>query len=137
MSVFIDSRILVYAHDESAGEKHFVANRLIRELWELPVRPVISVQVCKELWRVLNRCEVMGRPETADLVRNYLQWEVIPEDEQLLATALELRGDYDLSVWDACILAAARRAGVTQLWRESLEAGREYGGVTVLNPLVV
>ena len=80
MSVFVDTTILVYAHSEGAAEKHLVANRLVRELWQLPVLPVISVQVCKERWRSLQACEQMEREVADRLVESYLQWRVVPED---------------------------------------------------------
>ena len=31
---FIDTNILIYAHDVSAGQKHNCAQRLIRYLWQ-------------------------------------------------------------------------------------------------------
>src|ERR1022692_926671 len=31
---FVDTNILVYAHDETAGEKHHRARSLLAELWE-------------------------------------------------------------------------------------------------------
>jgi predicted nucleic acid-binding protein len=32
--VFVDTNILVYAHDLDAGRKHQVAMSLLRDLWE-------------------------------------------------------------------------------------------------------
>jgi hypothetical protein len=32
--VFVDTNILVYAHDLSAGDKHDIAARLVSECWE-------------------------------------------------------------------------------------------------------
>ncbi|NIP95698.1 MAG: PIN domain-containing protein [Akkermansiaceae bacterium] len=136
MSVFVDTNILVYAHDETAAEKHLVANRLVRELWQLPVLPVISVQVCLELWRVLNWSAQLAREEIGNLVGSYLQWRVIPEDRELMAAALRLRREFGISIWDSCIVAAAQRGGVQQLWSVGMEPGKRFGAVTVVNPLV-
>lgn len=135
MSVFIDSGILVYAHDRGAGEKHLVANRLVRELWRLPVLPVISVQVCRELWWILSQSPDLEREGLARLVASYLVWRVIPEDGELVAAALELQHRFGISVWDSWIVAAALRAGVRQLWSDSV-AVLEYGPLQVVNPLV-
>ena len=136
MSVFVDTNILVYAHDETAAELHLVANRLVRELWQLPVQPVISVQVCLELWRVLICSGRLAAEEMSELVGSYLQWRVIPEDRELMTAALELRCEHDLSLWDSCIVAAAQKAGARQLWSTGMEAGKRFGDVTVVNPLV-
>ncbi len=135
MSVFVDTTILVSAHDRGAV-RHVVANRLVRELWQLPVLPVISVQVCRELWRALNRSPDLERDVLVQLVESYLEWCVVPEDGDLVAAAFELRRRFELPVWDSWIVAAAQRAGVRQLWSDVLEAGRVFGEVTVVNPLV-
>lgn len=134
MSVFIDTGILVCAHDRRA-EGHVVANRLVRELWALPVLPVISVQVCKELWRVLRRAPGL-EGEVAVLVESYLQWRVVPEDAALVGSAFGLRRDFGISLWDSWIVAAAQRAEVAQLWSVSGLAGREFDDLVVVNPLV-
>ena len=55
VSVFVDTGTLVYPHDRGAGAKHVVAKRLVRELWRLPVLAVISVQVFRGLWWILQR----------------------------------------------------------------------------------
>ena len=34
MSTFVDTNILVYAHDVDAGSRHDVAAALLRQLWE-------------------------------------------------------------------------------------------------------
>jgi len=135
VSVFIDTSILVCAHDARAAEKHFVANRLVRELWQLPILPVISVQVCKEFWGALSRSAGLAREEMAQLVESYLQWRVVPEDSVLLAVALQLRREFGISVWDSCIVAAAQKAEVRQLWSEGMEPGMSFGDVMVVNPL--
>ena len=90
MSVFVDTTILVSAHDREAA-RHVVANRLVRELWQLPVLPVISVQVCRELWRALSRSSDLERDVLVQLVQSYLKWRVVPEDGDLVAAAFELR----------------------------------------------
>ncbi len=113
-----------------------VANRLVRGLWRLPVLPVISVQVCKELWSALSRSRVLEREGLAGLVESYLQWRVVPEDRALMTAAFELRRRFGISVWDSWIVAAAQRAGVRQLWSDTMEVGREFGEVLVVNPLV-
>jgi predicted nucleic acid-binding protein len=45
--VFVDTNVLVYAHDVDAGRRHAVATRLVAELWETR-RAVTSTQVLQE-----------------------------------------------------------------------------------------
>lgn len=53
--IFVDANILVYAHDLDAGEKHEQAKVLVRDLWNQPQPPAISVQVLQELFVNLHR----------------------------------------------------------------------------------
>jgi predicted nucleic acid-binding protein len=41
---------------------------------------------------------------------------------------------WQISFWDATVIAAATSSGSKVLWTEDLQHGREYGSVTVLNP---
>ena len=47
--VFVDTNVLVYAHDLDAGERHEVAARLVADLWEARTA-VISTQVLQEFY---------------------------------------------------------------------------------------
>ena len=51
---FVDTNILVYAHDRSAGIKHLRAKRLLEQLWESG-QGVLSTQVLQELCFNLRR----------------------------------------------------------------------------------
>ena len=48
--------------------------------------------------------------------------------------AVRLRSRFQISYWDACIIAAAEQAGCETLYSEDLNAGQTYVGVTVQNP---
>ena len=45
VDVFIDTNILVYAHDRDAGPKHVKAAELVEGFWDRQDIPCISVQV--------------------------------------------------------------------------------------------
>ena len=47
--VFVDTNILVYAHDVSAGIKHDTAKNLIQDLWENKTG-CLSIQVMQEFY---------------------------------------------------------------------------------------
>ena len=47
-NIFVDTNILIYAHDSSEKGKHEKAKEKILELWHQAVQPVISVQVIEE-----------------------------------------------------------------------------------------
>ena len=52
--IFVDTNILVYAHDLSAGERHDRAYAIIESLWEAETG-VISTQVFQEFYVTITR----------------------------------------------------------------------------------
>ena len=69
---FVDTNILVYAHDRSAGAKHLRAQELIKQIWEAG-NGVLSVQVLQELCISLRRNarNPMKLEEIRQLIRDY------------------------------------------------------------------
>ena len=45
--VFVDTNILVYAHDKDAGDKYLLAKAKVESLWNRQILPSISVRSCK------------------------------------------------------------------------------------------
>lgn len=43
---------------------------------------------------------------------------------------------WEISLWDALILVAARASGASELITEDLSHGQNYGGVKVVNPFL-
>lgn len=132
--VFIDTNILVYAHDLDAGEKHEKAKELVRELWDQSPAAWLSVQVLQELFVNLVRKGVESA-EARELVNDYMHWRVVETTVALLTGGLDEQERWNISLWDGLILAAARSAAVKELWSEDLNEGQDYDGIVVVNPL--
>lgn len=132
--IFVDTNILVYAHDAQAGDRHARAKQRLAQLWSGESLPGISIQVLQEFYVNLVR---KGVPDDAAqaTVTDYLQWEVVDGDADLLVDGMALCRRWQLSLWDALIIAAARRSGANTVWSEDFNTGQDYGGVTVVNPL--
>ena len=73
---------------------------------------------------------------SADIVRSYLAWPVMENTRALLRQALALQQRWQLSYWDAAVVAAAQQAGARKLWTEDLTPGQDFNGVVVVNPLL-
>lgn len=103
---FVDTNILMYAHDRAAGAKHERAKALVQELWR-DRTGVVSTQVLQEL--TVNLRRRAGKPldtrTTRDVVADYLTWQVVVN-------------------------------GVEVLYSEDLSDGQQYGPVRVVNPLI-
>jgi predicted nucleic acid-binding protein len=134
---FVDTNILVYAHDSSTGVKHQRAQELLEQLWGSG-QGVLSTQVLQEL--CINLRRKAGNPlpleEIRLLLRDYMTWEVVTNTPESVLQALEIETRYKTSFWDALILQAAERAGAAILYSEDLAAGQRYGSIEVVNPLI-
>ena len=130
---FIDTSILLYAASTSEDEaaKRAKARQVLAQPdWGL------SVQVLQELYVNLirpPRC-AMSHADAVDLIRQLVRRPVVATDPGLVLEALRLKQRFQLSYWDAAIIAAARVVGASILYSEDLNHGQDYEGVTVKNP---
>lgn len=133
---FVDTNILMYAHDTAAGEKHRRAKALVEELWETRAG-VVSTQVLQELAVNLRRKakNPLDAKATRDVVSDYLAWHVVVNEGDSVLEALDLETRYRVSFWDALVIQAAHAAGAEILYSEDFADGQRYGTVRVKNPL--
>ncbi|MEA2342260.1 MAG: hypothetical protein QOF63_429 [Thermoanaerobaculia bacterium] len=133
---FVDTNILIYAHNADAGAKHERARLLVEELWRSR-SGVVSTQILQEL--AVNLRRKMGQPlgakATRNIITDYLSWHVVVNDAVSTLEALELQERYRISFWDALVIEAARTSGAEVLYSEDLSDGQFYDSVQVINPL--
>ena len=134
VEVFVDTNILVYAHDIEAGAKHERAKEVVAEAWRYSPLPWLSIQVLQELLVTLRRKGIEPR-EARRTVEDYMQWRVVENTLSVFAIGLDEVDRWQVSLWDAMILAAARCAAVETVWSEDLSEGQDYGGIAIVNPL--
>ncbi len=133
---FVDTNILVYAHDLSKGAKHERARALIEKLWDTG-GGVLSTQVLQELCISLRRktARPLSVEETRKLIEDYSSWDIVVNTAESVLQALDIELRYMISFWDALIVQAATRCGAAVLYSEDLADGQNYGAVRVINPL--
>ena len=132
---FVDTNVLVYAHDMTAGDKHTRARALVEELWETR-EGCLSVQVLQEFF--VNVTRKIAKPldaETAKgIVVDFSRWHLhVPAADDVLA-AIGIHQRTGISFWDAMIVRSAAEIGCAVLYSEDLNTGQEYSGVRVENP---
>ena len=134
---FVDTNILVYAYDRSAGEKHDLAKTLIETLWN-DNTGIISTQVLQEFYVNVRRKvqSPLSATEARKLIEDYLSWKVVVNDGAALLEAIEIEQRYQLSFWDALIVQAANTGSAEVLYSEDLNDGQRYGEVRVENPFL-
>jgi predicted nucleic acid-binding protein len=133
---FVDTNILIYAHDREAGLEHERARKLIEHLWTTG-QGALSTQVLQELCVNLRRrvAHPLASDEIVKLIEDYLSWEIVINTAQAIVAALGIEARYKISYWDALILHAAECCGAAVLYSEDLSHGQRYGAVEVVDPL--
>ena len=132
---FVDTNVLVYAHDTSAGEKHARAKALVTELWQSG-NGCLSVQVLQEFYVTVTQKvrKPLSREMAARIIEYLSHWQVHTPDAGDVLEAIRIHRRYSLSFWDAMIIRSAQALGSNVIWSEDLNAGQDYGGVMVVNP---
>jgi predicted nucleic acid-binding protein len=134
---FIDSNVLVYAFDRTAGRKNERARELLARLWS-DGGGCLSLQVLQEFFVTATGrlTEKLSHAEAARRVAQYSEWHVHEPGKRDLLAAIDLRRELRVSFWDAMIVQSARSLGCEVLWTEDLNDGQRYAGVLVRNPFV-
>jgi predicted nucleic acid-binding protein len=132
---FVDTNVLIYAHDLSAGDKCHQAKALLKQLWETRAG-CLSVQVLQEFY--VNVTRKVARPLTTEvaarIIADLSAWEIHRPGAEDVLNAIQIQNRYQLSFWDAMIVVSAQQLGCVTLWSEDLTPGRIYAGVTARNP---
>lgn len=133
---FLDTNILVYAHDSTQGAKHEQAQALVETLWESG-DGILSTQVLQEL--CINLRRKSSRPlsveETRKVIGDYSTWKIVVNTAESVLQALDFESLYQISFWDALIVQAATSSEAKIIYSEDLGDGQTYGAVRVVNPL--
>jgi predicted nucleic acid-binding protein len=133
MSVFVDTNVVVYAHDHGAGPKQQMAREVLEHM---AGSLVISAQVLSEFYWVATRrlTPPLARPDAAEAVEHLSALPVVTTTAGLVLSAIATARNETLSLWDALIIEAASTAGCDRVLTEDLQHDRVIRGVRVENP---
>lgn len=135
--VFVDTNILIYAHDRDAGLRWQRATQALDLLWTTRTGRM-SVQVLQEFFAVATR-KLKAAVEVAtarEVIRTYSPWVTVPTDVDTVLRASEIAEVAQISFWDGMIVAAAERCGAATLYTEDLNDGQIIAGIRVVNPVL-
>ena len=132
MRVFLDTNIVVYAFDGADLAKQKAAITILQS----EERLVVSTQVLLETWWTLTRklATPMSPERATNVVDELSKLPVINTDRELVARSIRSSCEYQIAVWDALIIEAARAGACTRVLSEDLQHGQNFGGVIVDNP---
>ena len=131
--VFIDTNLLVYSLDEHFPDKREKARAVLRTL-EQERRAVISTQVLQEFYCASTKKLGVDSARAQSYVKAFERFEVAVIEPPAIHKAIDISSFYQLSFWDALIVAAATQTNCTELYTEDLSAGQVLQGIIVVNP---
>jgi predicted nucleic acid-binding protein len=133
VATFVDTNVLVYAVDRADKRKNRIARTVLAESVS---HFVISSQVLNEYYVAVTRKLEPPLPEStaAQTVRQLARGRVVSLDAELVLNAVDVCITSRLSIWDALIVSAAKKAGCQTLLTEDLNDGQVIEGITVKNP---
>jgi predicted nucleic acid-binding protein len=132
---FVDTNILVYAHDAAAGQKHTEARALLEALWQSR-QGCLGVQVLQEFYVTVTQkvAAPYTTAEAARIIKDLGTWRVhAPAVSDVLA-AIDLQGRHQLSFWDAMMVQSANALGCQVVWTEDLSHGQKIDQTLIQNP---
>jgi predicted nucleic acid-binding protein len=132
---FVDTNILVYAHDTSAGGKQERARALVEQLWNSR-DGCLSVQILQEFFVTVTRKipKPLDAATAKELVADLSRWYVhVPSADDVLG-AIGLHQRTGISFWDAMIVCSAVEIGCGVIYSEDLNHGQLYDGTRIENP---
>ena len=131
--VFVDTNVLIYALDDADLKKQAAAREWRAELWKRR-QGRISFQVLEEFYAKVTRKWPDVRQDARSEVRDLLAWRPLTVDAVMLENAWKIQDRYQISFWDALIVAAAKSASCRYLLTEDFQVGQDLDGLLVVNP---
>jgi len=131
---FIDTNILIYAHDIDARVKNEIAKAVLRELWSERTG-ALSMQVLQEFYINVTRkiASPLSKDSARSVVTSYAMWcmETTPAE---ISAAFRIEDESRIGFWDALIVSSAVKSGATRILSEDLNAGQRIAGILIENP---
>ncbi len=132
---FVDTNILIYAHDRSAAEKRIIATDLVTRLVEQG-SGLLSTQVLMEFYVAVTRKipSPITPGKASEIISDFGTWTVFRPEVEDIVHSIRIARANKIHFWDAMIVRASSELEAWVLWTEDLNPGQVYEGVIVRNP---
>ena len=133
IAYFLDSNVLIYAATAKTSDprKFQISRDLI-----LGATFGVSGQTLSEFCSVVRKKNLLASESLREWLRFLGVMPLVPVDQDYVLAGLEVANRYELSYYDAALLAAAARLGTSIFYTEDLNHGQLYGSVRALNPFL-
>ena len=134
----IDTNILVYAYDNSEGEKHKASRDILKKIWK-EGGGVVCLQNLMGFFVVITK-KVENPVDIADakaIVEDILKsnnCRIIDRDVDTFLDAVDLVSEHEIHLWDAVIAACMKENDITEIGTEDKEDFKKITGIKVTVP---
>lgn len=136
-AVFFDTNVLLYAVDDTEPDKQGRAQGWLAACWRRRCGR-LSTQVLNEFyWNARKRFrDAISAGDARAEVRRYQLWRPWVIDAATIETAWAAESRYQISYWDALMVAAAQQQGCAILLTEDLQHDQRIDQLRVVNPFL-
>lgn len=130
----LDTNILVYALDTTAGAKHTLAAEIVDRAVECDCH--LTLQALSEFYAAVTRKGMMSKAEAAAQVEDWLLlFPTISPSSAAVRSALAHAVAGRASYWDALLVATAGEGGCDFVLSEDMADNGRLDALTIINPI--
>lgn len=129
----VDTNVLIYSNDSREPVKRQIALNLLANLTDV----ALLWQVACEYVAAARKLEKFGftqKDAFADVALLQQAWKPILPTWQILIRAENLMDNYQVSYWDALIVAACLENNIPKLYTEDIADNFRKEGLEIINP---
>ncbi len=130
---FVDTNVLLYTLDPRDDAKKRQALLWVEWLWQ-STAAYLSWQVLQEFYYNAVRKFSVPPGQARLAVAAWSEWHPPDVTFSLIERAWFWTDQSQITFWDAMIVSAAERVGCRWLLSEDFQTGRQFAGLTVVNP---
>lgn len=135
---FLDTNILVYAHDSGyLSQKNISESLIVKGIMDEVA--VISTQVLSEFFVTITR--KVEKPLAVKAAKKEIKllgsMEIVELDMEMILLAIDLHIKNKISYWDSLIIISAQQSGCSCIYSEDLSDGQIFNNIKVINPYKV
>jgi predicted nucleic acid-binding protein len=131
---FFDTNVLLYLYSTADATKQARAQEIFERYDERDI--VLSTQVIQEFYAAGSRKLGFSRQYLREAIEKFVVLPLVLLGPAQIIKAIENEQQYQISFWNALILAAAESGGADILFTEDLNHGQRYGRVLAQNPFL-
>jgi len=135
-TVFVDTSVLIASENVSDGALYEATLGWLDWLWRTRSGRTGSQALTEFYDQVTTAANPMPQGDARAAIRRYQTWTPWKTDAATLETAWAVQARHALDFGDCLAVACAQHSGCSHMLSLHLPHGAEFGGVTVLHPLL-